>query len=665
MIRKLIALGLLLSPLSAFGWTFGNDGGGTWAYRIPITVPAAAVDANLTNVPVYLDASDLPADFHTNVAANGCDIRFGASDGTTELAGELVSYDSVGDTGEFYFLAPSLDSAADTVFYIYYGNASATCYVATDTYGSQAVWADYHFVAHDGGDTDSTGNVTATVIGTPLPTIGAATGIVGDATQYNVGGGVKQGITLPDPPVHLSGFYVSAFVNYSSVAGADFMYLWQHGDSVTSGQDYYRPYESEASDATYPRYRALIRDSGDNFGDIADDFATTRIPPTGTWQHFTMYGAVGGNRGAHLNGTSLGTPTTFPAGFNPTGVFVLAAGADTPTGITDDRETAGIFDEFRLRLATPANVDAWASFEYDNISSPATTYSIGVQETPTGNAVADFSADVTLGRPSLTVQFTDLSSDGGSAITAWSWDVNNDGTPDYTTQNPSHTYTAEGVYTVSLTVTNANGSDTETKVDYIEVVDNWWLDCGDQASLVGVYDPWQVAVDGGSLASSYTDLSGAGNDLTVAAGTPALGSVGWVFNGTQSLSTGVVLNPATTTIAAYGTVTSADNGRMVGVYHGGDGRHYLIPDSGSNGRTYGYGSVNQTIAGGLLNTLSGMALAGNQPYLNGSADGAAITATLDPAINSIHIGSQTASDGSTATALFTGEVRRVVLSSIL
>ena len=49
----------------------------------------------------------------------------------------------------------------------------------------------------------------------------------------------------------------------------------------------------------------------------------------------------------------------------------------------------------------------------------------------------------------------------------YKWDVNNDGVTDYTTKNPSHTYTSAGTYTVKLTVTNASGSDSEIKTGYI------------------------------------------------------------------------------------------------------------------------------------------------------------------------------------------------------
>jgi PKD repeat protein/C1A family cysteine protease len=77
---------------------------------------------------------------------------------------------------------------------------------------------------------------------------------------------------------------------------------------------------------------------------------------------------------------------------------------------------------------------------------------------------AEFTADVTKGDAPLTVEFTDLSMNNP---TSWSWDFGDDGTSD--TQNSSHTYSDAGIYTVSLTVTNAGGSDTETKTDYITV----------------------------------------------------------------------------------------------------------------------------------------------------------------------------------------------------
>jgi len=80
--------------------------------------------------------------------------------------------------------------------------------------------------------------------------------------------------------------------------------------------------------------------------------------------------------------------------------------------------------------------------------------------------VAAFSATPTSGNYPLDVQFADQSSNGP---TSWSWTFG-DGSGS-TVQNPSHVYTAAGSYTVSLTVSNADGSDTETKTGYITVTE--------------------------------------------------------------------------------------------------------------------------------------------------------------------------------------------------
>ena len=60
--------------------------------------------------------------------------------------------------------------------------------------------------------------------------------------------------------------------------------------------------------------------------------------------------------------------------------------------------------------------------------------------------------------------FTDLSSGGP---TAWSWNFGDSTTS--TVQNPSHTYTAYGTYTVALKATNSAGNNTCTKTNYLTV----------------------------------------------------------------------------------------------------------------------------------------------------------------------------------------------------
>ena len=78
---------------------------------------------------------------------------------------------------------------------------------------------------------------------------------------------------------------------------------------------------------------------------------------------------------------------------------------------------------------------------------------------------ADFLANPTRGPAPLTASFTDQST---GSITSWKWDFGDGSTS--TMQNPSHTYTDPGNYTVSLTVTGPEYSDTNTKADYIKVL---------------------------------------------------------------------------------------------------------------------------------------------------------------------------------------------------
>lgn len=78
--------------------------------------------------------------------------------------------------------------------------------------------------------------------------------------------------------------------------------------------------------------------------------------------------------------------------------------------------------------------------------------------------VAGFSGTPTAGPAPLTVQFTDLSS---GAPTSWYWDLGDRATD--TTQNPSHTYTVPGVYSVRLTVTGGGFSDSNVQIGYITV----------------------------------------------------------------------------------------------------------------------------------------------------------------------------------------------------
>jgi PKD repeat protein len=78
---------------------------------------------------------------------------------------------------------------------------------------------------------------------------------------------------------------------------------------------------------------------------------------------------------------------------------------------------------------------------------------------------ANFYARNRFGDAPLTVRFSDCSL---GDVTERLWEFG-DGTQDSLNNNPEHTYTNPGIYTVSLTVSGPSGSDTEAEVDYIYV----------------------------------------------------------------------------------------------------------------------------------------------------------------------------------------------------
>jgi PKD repeat protein len=94
------------------------------------------------------------------------------------------------------------------------------------------------------------------------------------------------------------------------------------------------------------------------------------------------------------------------------------------------------------------------------VGNPSSKYCRSVT-VGTDPPVASFTGSPTSGNIPLTVQFTDAS----TLASAWHWDFGDGGTS--TSKSPQHIYTGIAAHTVTLTVTNVSGSNTQTRVAYI------------------------------------------------------------------------------------------------------------------------------------------------------------------------------------------------------
>lgn len=183
------------------------------------------------------------------------------------------------------------------------------------------------------------------------------------------------------------------------------------------------------------------------------------------------------------------TTNTFELMFVDLKVGLIGSNYDTSSSLTDygsakveysieNLDTVATFNVYAWNYATTQGQGiSWANRVYGTSSSGytvlGTNYANDASEFPTAEGSApvynppdtNFSANVTNGMTPLSVQFNDTTT---KTVTSWNWDFGDGSTS--TEQNPVHTYTTAGTYTVSLTAATHQGTTaTKTLTNYITI----------------------------------------------------------------------------------------------------------------------------------------------------------------------------------------------------
>ncbi|MGQ7868332.1 PKD domain-containing protein [Sunxiuqinia sp. sy24] len=136
----------------------------------------------------------------------------------------------------------------------------------------------------------------------------------------------------------------------------------------------------------------------------------------------------------------------------------------------------------------------------------ASFISCGKNDDDVNSPVAQFSSSDTNTDIGVSLTFTDESLNNP---TSWLWDFGDGNTS--TLQNPSHSYSDLGAYSISLKVSNEYGSHTETKSNFINIDDVNELDGVWRGYEVGTDTEWEMNFAGnefGYIAGGHEVYSG-------------------------------------------------------------------------------------------------------------------------------------------------------------
>lgn len=360
--KYLLLIALLLIPATSHAVWFDSS----WTYRVPVEIVPSKVGTSsaITSFPVYVSLNDMPAGFWSNVKSDGGDVRVVESDETTETAFELVTINTASSTGELHFLADSLSTTSTSTFYVYYGNAGASGYASSSTYGSQNVWnSNYKAVYHlkDGTTLSATDSTSNTKDGTNNGSVGATVGQLDGAGSFNAAGGRYISAASLQSSA-LTNYTVSAWVKPNgNQATAAAVATDQFGGAV----NYALHFTDGASDRTI---------YGGSY--VAGWKRTPGITlADNTWAH-VVHTYDGTTMRLYSNyATKASTATTFTPASNNSG-FRIGRRWDSANYVT------GTIDE--VRVMSVAASDAWVYTEYNNQSTTTDFYYVGAPETDGG-----------------------------------------------------------------------------------------------------------------------------------------------------------------------------------------------------------------------------------------------------------------------------------------
>ncbi|MBI5856230.1 MAG: PKD domain-containing protein [Sphingobacteriales bacterium] len=244
--------------------------------------------------------------------------------------------------------------------------------------------------------------------------------------------GVTAGFTNTQPTVCSA----PAAINFTntSTGPPTLSYIWDFGDGNFSPLP--NPSHTYTANGTYTVTLVTSSTAG-----CVDTFRSNPIVIGGFTTSFSSPLSVCINQTVNFTNTSTPAPVSSNWTFG-------------------DGGTANIINATHAYVAT-GSYTVWL---YNTYSS--CTDSISQTITVNPRPVADFSAPVTTRcEPPLTVNFQDLSTGGA---TAWQWDFGDGNTS--TLQNPSHTYSAYGNFTVTLIATNGFGcTDTIVRPNFVRI----------------------------------------------------------------------------------------------------------------------------------------------------------------------------------------------------
>ncbi|WP_231589806.1 PKD domain-containing protein [Methanosarcina siciliae] len=260
--------------------------------------------------------------------------------------------------------------------------------------------------------------------------------------------------TSGDAPLTVQ--FTDTSVNYPTSWAWDF-----DNDGMTDSTEQ-NPSHTYVTPGTYTINLTVTNDAGED-SEISTDYITVTAPavPVARFSANVTLGDV--PLAVAFTDESTGNATSWAWDFDNDGMTDSTEQNPSHTYVTPGTYTVN------LTVANGAGSDDETNTDYITVVLPPLPE-------------ADFSINATYGDAPLTVAFSDAST---NSPTSWTWDFDNDGTIDATTQNPAYTYEQAGTYTVNLTASNAAGSDSEVKTDLITVTGK--VDLTTTASLATTY----------------------------------------------------------------------------------------------------------------------------------------------------------------------------------